>query len=228
MKPGEIRKFEVFVSVLCTGNINDAFEKSSNPPNLGQIKYIIDQLFDGLEKLEQAGVCHSDLKPGNILYNLENGNYKIFITDFGQCGKKGGTPGWTAPVFHRERSTREDIYSVGWICLRLLCVSKELFLSLRDNYVENITSPWMNQLRNMTEIEFIYKLIDLDLPLSVEQAKDHWNQIKYGNVQLIDLPRLEQIQVPRNTLTLQRERPRYIFNPCCYNILQSTSKSSEG
>ena len=208
MQPGEIKKFEVFVSMLCDGNINDAIKYQSNKPSLEQIKYITDQLFDGLDQLEQAGVCHNDLKPGNILYNLENGHYSIFIGDFGQCGKRGGTPAWTAPVFHRERSTREDIYSAGWICLRLLCASKELFLSLRDNYVEDVTNSWMTRFRNMTEIAFINELIDLDLPLTVEQARDHWNQIKYGNVQLIDLPRLEQIQVPRNTLTLQRERPR--------------------
>ena len=207
MKPGEIRKFEVFVSALCTGNINDAIKLTSNPPGLDQVKCIIDQLFDGLEQLNQAGVCHNDLKPGNILYNLENGSYKIFIGDFGQCGKSGGTPAWTAPVFHRERSTREDIYSAGWICLRLLCMSKELFLSLRDNYVDNVTSPWMTLFRNMTEVAFIYKMIDLDLPLTIEQVKDHWNQIR-PIVKMIDEARMQQIGVPINSFTLQLERPR--------------------
>ena len=207
MKPGEMRKFEVFVSALCTGNINDAIKPSSNSPGLDQVKCIIDQLFDGLEQLNQAGVCHNDLKPGNILYNLENGNYKIFIGDFGQCGKRGGTPAWTAPVFHRERSTREDIYSAGWICLRLLCVSKELFLSLRDNCVENITSPWVTKFRKTTEIAFISKLIDLDLPLTVKQVKNDWNKIR-SHVKMIDEPRMQQIGVPRNSFTLQLERPR--------------------
>ena len=207
MKRGETKKFEVFVSALCTGNIDDALKKSSNQPNLDQIKYIIDQLFESLEQLNKAGVCHNDLKPGNYLYKLENGNYNIFIGDFGQSGKGGGTPGWTAPVFHRERSFREDIYSAGCICLRLLCVSKELFLSLRDNYVENVASSWMTEFRNMTEIAFTSKLIDLNLPLTVEQVKEDWNQIR-SSVKMIDEPRMQQIGVPRNSFTLQLERPR--------------------
>ena len=55
--------------------------------------------------------------------------------------KAGGCPGCTVLVFHCERqSSKEDIYSIGWICLRFLCESKELFLSLRDNDVKNINS----------------------------------------------------------------------------------------
>ena len=158
MKPKEIDKYDVFVTPLMEGNIGDIQPK----PDLNQTKDIIDQVIDGLEQLFKAGKTHNDIKPTNLLYLKTKTGYDIKVSDFGQAGKSGGTPGWTAPVFHCERqSGKEDIYSIGWICLRFLCESKELFLSLRDNYVENINSSWMTNFRNMVEIEFVYKLVDL-------------------------------------------------------------------
>ena len=105
MKKGDIKKFEVFVSPLFEGNIsekdNDQFKKKVE---LDHIKSVITQLLDGLEQLEQAGVCHNDIKPSNILWrvdmfspritqNMDGYDVEVNIGDFGQCGKLGGTPG---------------------------------------------------------------------------------------------------------------------------------------
>ena len=198
------RDFEVFITTLCHGYIFDA----NFNPTMDQTKDVIDQIIAGGEQLSAAGKTHNDLKPKNLLYLKREAGYEIKIADFGQAGKSGGTPGWTVPVFHRDRQPgKDDIYSIGLICLRLLCESKELFLSLRDNYVEDVNEPWMTDFRSMIEIEFICKLVDLNSPPTVQEIKDHWSQIR-TNVQMIDKPRLSATGVPRNSLRLQLERPR--------------------
>ena len=201
---GEVyRNYEVFVTHLCNGYICD----SNFNPTINQTKDVIDQVIAGVEQLSAAGKVHNDLKPTNLLYLNTATGYDVKISDFGQAGKSGGTPGWTAPVFHRKReSGKEDIYSVGWICLRLLCESKELFLSLRDNYVENVNEPWMTRFRSMTGIDFVYKLVDLNSPPTVQQVKDHWSRIR-SSVQMIDISRLEEIGVPHSSLIPQLKRP---------------------
>ena len=201
----EYRCYEVFITPLLSGYVGDKNFK----PTMDQTKDVIDQVIAGLEQLSAAGKTHNDLKPKNLLYMETNTGYDVKISDFGQAGKMGGTPGWTAPVFHRNReSGKEDVYSVGWIILCLLCESKELFLSLRDNYVENVTEPWLTRFRKMVEIEFVYKLVNLDSPPTVQQVKDHWNRIRLS-VRMIDISRLVvAIGVPRSSLRLQLERPR--------------------
>ena len=214
MTAGETVNFEVFITDLCDGSICD----QNFNPTLEETKNVIDQLIDGLEQLFNAGKTHNDLKPTNVLYLKTTDRYDIKVSDFGQAGKRGGTPGWTAPVFLRERQPgREDIYSIGWIILRLLCVSKELFLSLRDNYVEDVNESWCSRFRSMIEIEFIYKLVDFNSPPTIQQVKDNWNQIR-SSVRRIDISRLQDIGVPRNSLRLQLERPRYL----CLTLIHYT------
>ena len=65
----------------------------------------------------------------------------------------------------------------------------------------------MTDFRNMVEIEFVYKLVDLSSPPAVQQVKDHWKQIR-SSLRMIDISRLLAIGVPRNSLRLQLERPR--------------------
>ena len=214
MTRGEYRNYEVFVTPLCHGYICDV----NFNPTMNQIKNVIDQIIAGLEQLCAAGKIHNDLKPTNLLYRQKfvgksvvshfDYKYEIKVSDFGQAGKSGGTPGWTAPVFHRNReSGKEDIYSIGWVCLRLLCESKELFRSLRDNYVHDVNASWMIEFRSLIEIDFVYKLVDLSSPPTVQQVKDHWKRIR-SSVLMIDIPRLRGIGVPRSNLRLRLERPK--------------------
>ena len=194
MNAGEVKKFEIFVTPLFDGFIGDA----GFTPDLKERKTIISQLLDGLQQLKNAKKCHNDLKPSNVLYRKMNNSYSIRIADFGQFGGKGGTPGWTAPIFYRERQPgKEDMFLVGWICLRLLCASKDLFLSLRDNYVEYVNEPWMFSFRTMIEIEFVQMMVDLNSPTSVEQIKHHRNRIR-SSVHIIDINRLRDNDVPEN------------------------------
>merc|ERR1712131_336078 len=58
MFPGEIRKYEVFTTLLYDGYICDSLFS----PDINQLKDIIDQLFSGLGQIIRAGKCHNDLK----------------------------------------------------------------------------------------------------------------------------------------------------------------------
>ena len=237
MVPGEIRKFEVFTTLLYDGFICDNLFM----PDVNQLRDVIDQLFSGLEQLIRADKCHNDLKPTNILYKYSNGKYSIKIGDFAQCGTQGGTPGWTAPVFLKNRNPgKEDMYSVGLIILRLLCrhqlnlkstasiypitrflakstamicpilslndPDQDLFHCLRDNFVENndITQQWMVDFKNMTEIKFVMRMMNLDNQPTFDEINKEWHRIKSG-IKMIDTSRLSQLSVPRQYL-----QPQYI------------------
>ena len=213
MTANEVKKFEVFVTPLFNGFIGDA----QFDPDLDERKSIINQILNGLRKLKDAKKCHNDLKPSNVLYRktsnsyfnrvavlfgLKN-SYSIRIADFGQCGGKGGTPGWTAPIFHQDRQPgKEDMFSVGWLVLRLLCDNENLFFCLRDNYVENTTKPWMAKFRNLPEIEFIMKMINIENQPTVETIINEWNQIS-SKVTLIKRSKLVDLGVPKKYLKIQ-------------------------
>lgn len=49
----------------------------------GQIKRIIISLMLGIECLHKKGFLHLDVKPGNCLYDVVDGNYTGYISDFG-------------------------------------------------------------------------------------------------------------------------------------------------
>ena len=164
------------------------------------------QLVDGLEQLRDAGKSHNDLKPGNILYKRNNG-FEIRISDFGQANKSGGTPGWTAPKFKNRQPGKEDVYSMGWVFLWMMCESKGLFYALRDNFVENPNLQWVAKFRNLPEIQLVLKMTDLWNPLSVDDVKTEWIKIA-PSVQLITKSRLRQLGVPPTSLKPQYKHTR--------------------
>ena len=204
MIAGEVKKYEVFVTPLFDGFIGDA----GFSPDLRERKSIISQLLKGLQQLKNAKKCHNDIKPSNVLYRKTKKSYSILIADFGQCGGRGGTPGWTAPIFDRDRQPgKEDMFSVGWLVLRVLCDDANLFYCLRDNFVDTTSSqPWMNKFRNLPEIQFIMKMINLEHQPTVEAVIREWNQIK-SKVTMIERSKLIGIGVPKRELRLQ-----YIHN----------------
>ena len=104
MKKGEIKKFDVFITPRMEGNLmnkDKINEKGLFQLEIDHIKSIISQLFEGLAQLEQAKMCHNDLKPSNILYttiydsprmtpDMMEWDVDIKIGDFGQCQKREG------------------------------------------------------------------------------------------------------------------------------------------
>ena len=70
-----------------------------------------------------------------------------------------------------------------------------------------MNEAWMIDFRSMIETEFVYKLVDLNSPPTVQQQTDHWKRIR-SSVQMIDISRLLAIGVPRTSLRLQLKRPQ--------------------
>jgi len=135
--------------------------------------------------------------------NLMLWDVDIKIGDFGQCGKRGGTPGWTAPQFLAEREPgKGDMYSTGLMVLYLLVEDVDVFYCLRDNYIEDTSQTWLANFRNMPEIEFVMKMISLKKQPTVAEVKQDWIKLK-SNVNLITRSRLSD--VPSNLLTLQHQ-----------------------
>ena len=193
----DVERFEVFVTPLYDGNIDDDNFK----PSLSQTKSIINQLNNGLKQLKAAEKSHNDLKPANILYRFENNSYEVKISDFGQTSKNGGTPGWTAPVFKDRQPGKEDVYSMGLVYLRLLCESKDLFKCLRDNYIHQ-PGQWLTDFRNLVEVQFVMELTDLKNIPTIENIQNAWAQIQ-SKVQFITKNRLRKIGVPDDYLEIQ-------------------------
>ena len=147
------------------------------------VKSLILQLMDGLEQLKNADLSHNDIKPKNILYKMnyeDNDEIDIIlkISDFGQCQRSGGTPGWTPPLFQSKRVPgKADMYSMGLVILYVLCEDTRLFYWLRDNFIEDENPNWLVRLRKLPEIELTMKMINLKNQPTVGECKEQWDII---------------------------------------------------
>lgn len=89
---------------------------------------LILQVLRALNYLHARGIFHYDLKPQNILIEIENGRPVCAkIIDFGLAGfaapgKKAGTPAYMAPevIEGRHLDGRTDIYAMGVLIYRVL------------------------------------------------------------------------------------------------------------
>ena len=133
-----MKKYDVFVFELCHGNISKEGGLTGFTLSRSESISICGQLLQGLIQLENSNSCHNDLKPQNVLFNNDRaGNFKIRISDFGQAGRSGGTPGWTWPKFLTEREAgKGDVYSVALLILYVMSDDREVFYRIRNNYVE--------------------------------------------------------------------------------------------
>ena len=124
-----------------------------------QARVIIDQLISAQEQLQFAGICHNDIKPRNILIDEHSeGQYKVYVGDFGQANQLGGTPGWTPPEFIDERIPGvSDMYSFGLVMLYILCEDAGLFYAIRDNFIynEDFTENWYTDFLKLSEMKMI-------------------------------------------------------------------------
>ena len=95
--------------------------KSTVPLTGPEALRICQDLLTGLSTLQEAGIVHRDVKPGNVL--LRDG--RAAITDFGLAARSldemtclnAGTPGYVAPELDghepTEPSVRSDLYAAG-------------------------------------------------------------------------------------------------------------------
>ena len=181
-----MKKYDVFVFELCDGNISKESTNGLAGQKLSRSDAIsvCDQLFEGLIQLENSKSCHNDLKPENILYNCDdNGELQIKISDFGQAGRTGGTPGWTWPKFLTKRQPgKSDTYSVALLVLYTMSDDREVFYRLRNNYIDNCGQQWVIDFRTDPLFQLIIDM--MSLKLTPKEAKDRWDKIS-GQVQII-------------------------------------------
>ena len=112
---------EIFITKKCDSNLAEfkSLGRLENQIHIGTALSIIDQLLDAHEQLKKANVSHNDIKPNNILIDEDIiAEIKVYVGDFGQADKMGGTPGWTPPEFIGKRIPGvSDMYSFGLLIL---------------------------------------------------------------------------------------------------------------
>ena len=185
LKSGEIKKFDVFVFELRQGNISKGGTYGlTGRLSLRQSIRICDQLLEGLIQLESSKISHNDLKPENVLFNCDqSGVIQITISDFGQAGRTGGTPGWTWPKFLTEREPgKSDLYSVALLTLYVMCDDREVFYRIRNNYIEGSRQQWLSNFRSDPFFKLIMDM--MNLKVTPKEAKTRWDQIS-GNMKII-------------------------------------------
>lgn len=92
----------------------------------GVVVYILRQMLFGLETLHAAKYLHCDIKPSNVMVDLQG---YMRVIDFGRAhhvesgsSRLMATPAYAAPEFHlhRVQSIQSDLYGVGLVGLELL------------------------------------------------------------------------------------------------------------
>lgn len=115
---------------------------------LGVARDLIRQMLTHLNEMHADGLIHRDIKPDNILINLQG---KLFIGDYGAAdaaepgfeGFRGrvGTYKYMAPevVYRKTYSTKADVWSAGVVAVRLLLnQNPELVTELQERYREKL------------------------------------------------------------------------------------------
>ena len=152
---------------------------------------LIKQVLDAVAYMHREGVVHRDLKPENLLYQNQEEDSKIMISDFGLSKMEDsgimatacGTPGYVAPevLAQKPYGKSVDVWSIGVISYILLCGyppfydenDANLFAQILKGEFE-FDSPYWDDISAEAK-EFIRCLmcVDVDKRLSCEDALKH-------------------------------------------------------
>lgn len=85
---------------------------------------ILLDMASALDYLHGQGICHNDIKPGNILFDRTRGPVLIDLglASFGDKAANGGTPWYLPPEFMEtvSRGPKGDVYALGVTMLYVL------------------------------------------------------------------------------------------------------------
>ena len=134
---GSYKRYKILIQTLLGKNLDNLFSNILYKTNLKDICMIAIQLLDRLEYIHSKYVIHRDLKPDNILVDLETKSI-IYLIDFGlakkyRSGKTkkhikfslikklNGTIRYcsTNANIGGEQSRRDDLESAGYILIYL-------------------------------------------------------------------------------------------------------------
>eukprot|EP00012_Vannella_robusta_P002203 CAMPEP_0206186542 /NCGR_PEP_ID=MMETSP0166-20121206/2462_1 /ASSEMBLY_ACC=CAM_ASM_000260 /TAXON_ID=95228 /ORGANISM="Vannella robusta, Strain DIVA3 518/3/11/1/6" /LENGTH=416 /DNA_ID=CAMNT_0053601941 /DNA_START=1087 /DNA_END=2337 /DNA_ORIENTATION=+ len=116
----------VTMELLSGGSLSDMHDIAMFEED--QIAYVAQECLQGLHYLHQLGLCHRDIKPGNVM--LTNSGC-VKLIDFGLCDsvqsiasnpKMVGSPFWMPPemIFRTPQTTKADVWSLGCTLLQLI------------------------------------------------------------------------------------------------------------
>jgi len=112
------------------GTLRSLMTESQHLTLRQRLKLIID-ILQGLDHAHSRGIVHCDIKPENILLNLQTTGWTARISDFGiahlnqEVGIQGlgntGSPAYMAPErFYGQYPLNSDLYAVGILLFELL------------------------------------------------------------------------------------------------------------
>ena len=134
-----------------------------------QLKIIMCQVLLGIEYIHSKGVVHRDLKPGNILINIEDGMPYAKICDFGlSCypsNYRPSTPGavtswYRAPEVcceYYNYSFPSDVWSIGCIFYEMLM--KKPLIQTRKESCKHVFKEIINTVPGELSKEYVSKYI---------------------------------------------------------------------
>lgn len=144
-----------------------------------KLKYLLNEILEGVSYIHKKGIIHRDLKPANIL--ISEATDAIKIIDFGLANspsyrddlKTAGTVPYSAPeqIASAAKATkRSDIYSFGIILLELI----------NGKYTYNTTEGNINiQLSNLSDIlPHLYKIINKCADVDTKKRYDSVYEIQ--------------------------------------------------
>lgn len=129
------------------------------------LKFFVKQIIDSLELLDRNNYLHFDIKPENILINLE---ISLKLSDFGLLREAsnissmripGGTPGYLSPEYYNhqylsvDRAKKQDIFALGATIYYLKFGHKMLKVHKEETNREKIENINFSLQRQITYIQ---------------------------------------------------------------------------